>query len=945
MKKALKITLVVIFCLFLLLLILPFAFKGKIKERVINEANKSLTATLSVGEVKVSLIRSFPNAYVGLQDVTIIGQDRFQDDTLLHVKKLSVSTGIMDLLNGSPYRLRKIVIDRADVRLKVLDDGQANWDIARPAEMTEPDPSAEEPGNFRLVLHSLVIRDSRLVYDDAPNVTYVILEGLNHQLSGDLTEDFTTLKTYTESAKALVNYDGITYLANAFLKWKADLDADLAGNVYTFRDNQLLINDFELKFEGKAGLPEEGYDLDLAFSSPNSTFRQLLSLVPAVYSRDFAEIQTDGTVSFDGFVKGLYTGELYPSFGINLRVADAWFRYPGLPDAVKDIQVQASVVNAGGDPDNTVVHAEKISLSLAGTPVRASLLLRNPMTDPYIDTRVDLKLDLADVGKYYPLEEGEALSGRLLADFMLKGRLSDVEAGRYQAFEAAGNIIAEGLNYTAPYFSMPVMIGKARLNITPAFLEMPEFKASAGNSDFSLNGKMENYLGHYLQGETLKGNFNFNSNVLDVNELLTFQEEGADGAAASDEPLTAFIVPAGIDFTLNATAGSINYMDFDIRDFKGKVIVRDQRLALENAGMRMLGGTVRASGFYETADPANPLVDLSLGLDKINIPETFRQIVMVERFAPIAEKVFGDFSGNFKLAGLLDSHMMPRLETLNGLAGLVTSTLEIKNVNTLNALSDNLKLDQFRELKMNGISMVVQFLDGVMDVKPFDFIALGIDMNLSGQTSLDQRIGYVLKMNIPRSMMGGAANNVLNDLVSKAGQAGFNIQPGDFVNVDALIEGTITDPKVRLNLAGTAQSMAGSLKEQVKEQVEQKVEEVKEQVKEEAGKYLQEAEQRAKSILDEAQRQSDELMANAQKLADETKKQANAQADNIIREAKGKGAVAELAAKKSADEVRKQGDKQAQNILNEARNKSNALLDKARLEADKVVEEAKEKVE
>ena len=288
--------------------------------------------------------------------------------------------------------------------------------------------------------------------------------------------------------------------------------------------------------------------------------------------------------------------------------------------------------------------------------------------------------------------------------------------------------------------------------------------------------------------------------------------------------------------------------------------------------------------------------------------------------------------------------MMPRLETLTGLAKLLTSSLEVKNVNTLDMLSDNLKMDQLRALTVPGLSMVVQFMDGVMDVKPFDFKALGIGMNLGGQTSLDQRIGYVLQMKIPRSMMGSAANNVVDELFSNAKQAGLDIQPGDFINVNALIEGTITDPKLRLNLAGTGKDLVQSVKEQIQQQIEEKVEEITDQAREEAEKYLLEAESRVQLILGEAQQQADALLNNAQKLADETKNQANIQADNIIKEAAGQGALVELAAKQSADEVRKQGDQQAQNIMNEARQKSDDILEEARRQAQQVREDAQKKI-
>jgi cell division septum initiation protein DivIVA len=331
-------------------------------------------------------------------------------------------------------------------------------------------------------------------------------------------------------------------------------------------------------------------------------------------------------------------------------------------------------------------------------------------------------------------------------------------------------------------------------------------------------------------------------------------------------------------------------------------------------------------------------------LEKINIRETFRQVTLVSRFAPVLEKVIGDFSGEIKLAGLLDGSMMPRLETMAGGGNLITSAIEVANVNTLNQLSSSLKMDQLNNLKVNGAKIFVAFKEGVMDVKPFDFKALGIDMNLEGQTALNQQIGYILKMKIPRSMMGGAANGVMDDLLAKASKAGADIKPGDFINVDALIDGTLTDPKVRLNLAGTGTDLMESVKEQVQQQVEEKVEELKEDAKAEAEKILQEADRQAQALLDQAQKQSAEVLKNAQALADEAKKQAGTNADKIIKEAKGKGMIAEAAAKKSAEEVRKQGERQADNIMAEARKQSDSILKKAGEEADKIKSDAQQKI-
>lgn len=63
-KKGLKITGIVILSFFILLLILPFAFKGKILDLVKNEANKMLEARLEFSDLNLSFISHFPEATI-----------------------------------------------------------------------------------------------------------------------------------------------------------------------------------------------------------------------------------------------------------------------------------------------------------------------------------------------------------------------------------------------------------------------------------------------------------------------------------------------------------------------------------------------------------------------------------------------------------------------------------------------------------------------------------------------------------------------------------------------------------------------------------------------------------------------------------------------------------------------------------------------------------------
>jgi len=98
-------------------------------------------------------------------------------------------------------------------------------------------------------------------------------------------------------------------------------------------------------------------------------------------------------------------------------------------------------------------------------------------------------------------------------------------------------------------------------------------------------------------------------------------------------------------------------------------------------------------------------------------------------------------------------------------------------------------------------------------------------------------------------LFGGAANGVLNNLVSKANSKGLNIQPGNTIIVAAKIGGTYTKPTITTDIKKNVNDAVDDLKNQVKETVQDKVEEV-------VGNVKAEVSAQAQKILDEARKQA-----------------------------------------------------------------------------------------
>ena len=92
-KKIFKIVGIVVVLIIALLIATPFFLEAKIGDIIKNNVNNNLNATLDFEEADLSLIKSFPNAEVGLKKVTLINKAPFEGDTLFASDQVALKMG------------------------------------------------------------------------------------------------------------------------------------------------------------------------------------------------------------------------------------------------------------------------------------------------------------------------------------------------------------------------------------------------------------------------------------------------------------------------------------------------------------------------------------------------------------------------------------------------------------------------------------------------------------------------------------------------------------------------------------------------------------------------------------------------------------------------------------------------------------------------------------
>jgi len=400
--------------------IIPLVFKDDIKAAIDKELAKSINADVifDVNNFDLTLFSNFPNVTVEIKDLGVFNRAPFEGTPLFVVEELEVELNLKDILFGDQLRLKGITLIRPQIKVIVLKDGKANYDITFPS--TEEAPAAtEEPSAFSFGIDHWQIVGGQLIYDDQSLPFYTSLIGLNHSGSGDFNEKEFDLKTSSRVDSLTVTYDGVEYLTSK----QADIDATIGISEeytrFTFKDNTTKINDFAMSMAGWFKMNEKDYGMDIQFSSPENSFKSLLSLVPGIYTQDFGSIETKGDLSFTGFVKGTMSDTQMPAFNMALKVSEAMFRYPDLPTAISNINMDLLVDNKTGVIDNTVIDLKKLHLDFGANPVDARILIEN-LKDYRMDGNINASLNLAELNKMFPME-GLDMKGAFVINASAKG--------------------------------------------------------------------------------------------------------------------------------------------------------------------------------------------------------------------------------------------------------------------------------------------------------------------------------------------------------------------------------------------------------------------------------------------------------------------------------------------------------------------------------------------
>ena len=509
----------------------------------------------------------------------------------------------------------------------------------------------------------------------------------------------------------------------------------------------------------------------------------------------------------DGQFKGVVDDDHIPTFTININSENASFKYPDLPKSVRNVFIDTQIKNETGVTEDTYVNINRLTFQIDEDKFNLNANIKELLGNTKVSMHADGRINLANISKAYPMPTDYGLTGLLTADVTTAFDMSSLENHQYQNTKTSGKASLAGFHYESNELKNPVDIQEAALAFNPTTVTLDKFSGKTGQTDFSATGTLTNLLGYTFNDENLEGRFNLQSNTFAVNDFMV--EEVAE-TTESDTPQSTserIKIPSFLDAAIDASANTVVYDDLNLKNVKGKLIIKDETATLQNLSSDIFDGKLTLNGAVSTKEAISTF-NMGLGIDGFQIAESFKALDLFKVLAPVAQAFQGKINSDIKLSGNLKDDMTPNLGSLSGdlLGQLLATKIDTRNAPALAALDQKFNFIDFEALNLQDLKTSLSFDDGKVATKPFALRYKDIAINISGSHTFDAQLQYQATLDVPAKYLGAEVNKLI-------AQINDDSLKDLTIPVKANIGGNYTNPNVTTDLTSGVTNLTKQLVE------------------------------------------------------------------------------------------------------------------------------------
>jgi AsmA-like C-terminal region len=828
-RKILRITGITLFVIVALAGTAPWLFKGKIISLVKSAASKNLRAHVNFSDVDISWFRHFPDITVGLDSLNVTCVGEFQGDTLISAKQFNIRCDIRSFISGDSIKIYSITAIEPRFHAVVNKEGHSNWRTIKP-DSSLNEIAGTSGRSFELEIQRYTIQKGFIDFQDESKNIHVQVINLEHEGRGNFNSEVFTLNTKTTADAVNFDFNGAIPL-----RLTAKTTIDLAFHVenkthtYSFNTDQVSLNDLKLHTEGFfQWINDSSYNMNIKFKAPSTKFKNILSMLPSVYQKDFATIETNGQVNLNGFIRGKYDEKHFPAYHTNLYVTDGYFKYPDLPFPVGNIHLGFQLDNPDGIADHRTINISEAHAVIDHDTVDMHLLVKNLETKPFIDFALVGKLDLGNITQWMKPEPGTKWSGLVIANIHAKGKIPESEKQKKDVFQSWGDFDVSDFLYSSKTCPGGIALNELIMSFNAKNVLIQDMKAAYLKTHLDATGSLNNLFDFALRNKPLKASIEFKADELNLREWMKTNSNGSENGIVINKP---FVVPDYIDFTIHAGVDKFHYDNLDLQNLSCNLLISDQSIQFSHVAAKGMDGDINIDGTYSTLENRDyPEFALTYDVKGLDIQKAFFAFNTARKIMPIAKFIKGNVNAHMSMNGRLNDDMTADLQSIQGEGNVQMLAGSMKDFSPLDKVSQSFEINELKDIPLNDTKADFSFKNGRVVVTPFVVHSKDIEMDINGTHGFDQSLDYAIIMKVPRSQLGNKGTVFVKNVVTQAADKGIPVELRDNVSMNVKMVGTINSPDVKTDMDSAVDNAAIDLKREVDDFVKAKLDSARQQL-------------------------------------------------------------------------------------------------------------------
>lgn len=527
---------------------LPSFFDHIIKMEIGSIIKDSFNGKATYRKITVSSFSDLPYLNISLDSVILHDTTPFKHDTLFLSDRISFSLSLNDWLFDHKYVVKKINFISPRLTVKKYSRNVDNFSFLL---LKDPAAIQSDTAKFNFKINYFGIENGNIFYKDFAEKTRAIAENIYLKGTIDINNTANNLKILFSTNNVVVRHKKITYLYKNAVTADLILDYNSTTQALAFNNHAIQIDDFKFGFAGTVRQLNDTLSINVKFNTEESEIKNMMSLIPGIYRKDYDKFEASGTFSLDGEIKGLIHPKynLVPSYFAHLRVKNGRFKYNHLPNPITDINLDMRYEKQAANPE-PIFTLSKFQAKLDSNYISGVATVLG-FQKPFIIGNLSTKIELHELSKYLKLDSLE-IAGHVVADLMVNGiydsdsnkfpkmmgkiELSKGYFKRIDVDHAIQNVEMETIltNNTGYIQNTSLKLSKLNVNIDGEYLEMygkmEDFKKYnfdlflRSNIDLSKMGKILN-----VDNQTLTGFVN--AKVIAKGSADKFKEAYISGTA------------------------------------------------------------------------------------------------------------------------------------------------------------------------------------------------------------------------------------------------------------------------------------------------------------------------------------------------------------------------------------------------------------------------------